>query len=78
MICPVGRIEIVDGRWRYEVAKNWLDRGEPLIADRVLLAIGEQQFNGKTGKSYSSYNAAPSIAACHRPKRAVSLCRAAS
>ncbi|MGI8549268.1 MAG: hypothetical protein ACR2PL_00520 [Dehalococcoidia bacterium] len=56
-----GRIDIVDGYWRYEVAKNWLDVGEPIVTNRNLFVTPGRMLNPVTGKSYSIYNAAPSI-----------------
>jgi hypothetical protein len=54
-----GRIDVGDGQFRYEVAKNWLDRGEPLVADRYLLpTVVGHRFDPKTGKTFSLYHAA--------------------
>src|SRR5216684_4587797 len=61
LLTTPGRIDIIDGQWRYEVAKNWLERGEPVVADRWLLATLGQMPNPATGKAYSVYNAAPSV-----------------
>ena len=58
-----GRIDSIDGQFRYEVAKNWLDRGEPLVADPYLRPTVGHLLNPKTGKTYSGYNAAPSVTA---------------
>jgi hypothetical protein len=55
-----GRIDIVDGQYRYEVAKNLLETGEPVIADPL---IAPEYLKVSAGdKTYSVYNAAPSIA----------------
>jgi hypothetical protein len=56
-----GRIDIIDGQARYEVAKNWLDSGEPVILDPYA-AIPELRLESG-GKLYAVYNAAPSVAA---------------
>src|SRR6202035_4538437 len=61
LLTAPGRIDIIDGQWRYEVARNWLDTGEPVVADRWLLATRGQMLNPGNGKSYSVYNAAPSV-----------------
>src|SRR2546426_678190 len=61
LLTAPGRIDIIDGQWRYEVAKNWLERGEPVVADRWLMATRGQMPNPATGKVYSVYNAAPSV-----------------
>src|SRR5437016_4921683 len=61
LLTAPGRIDTVDGQWRYDVAKNWLDDRGPVVTDRYLLASGEQLINPATRKSYSFYNAAPSV-----------------
>ncbi len=55
-----GRIDMIDGQFRYEVARNWLDRGRPDIVDRTLIPIGLAIMtqNGV----YAVYNAAGSVA----------------
>jgi hypothetical protein len=58
-----GRIDIIDGQWRYEAAKNWLDAGEPSVSDPYLLCTRGQLTNPGDGKSYGVYNAAPSVSA---------------
>jgi hypothetical protein len=56
-----GRIDSVDGQWRYDVSQNWLSAGEPVVTDPYLLASQEQLSNPATRKSYGFYNAAPSV-----------------
>jgi len=56
-----GRIDIIDGQFRYEVARNWLDRGEPILVDRALIPIG---LSVRTPHGvYAKYNASASVAA---------------
>jgi len=55
-----GRIDFIDGQYRYEVARSWLDVGEPVIRDPALLALGAA-VNPSSGKAYSGYNAGPSL-----------------
>ena len=61
LLTNVGRIDIIDGQIRYEVAANWLDFGEPTIRDRAiartLLAVRIHD------RTYGTYNAGPSVAA---------------
>jgi hypothetical protein len=54
-----GRIDIIDGQWRYEVAVNLLTEGRPVIRDPAL-RWGSRP--GRDGSWYSYYNAGPSIA----------------
>jgi hypothetical protein len=61
LLTAPGRMDTVDGQWRYDVAKNWLDDRGPVVTDPYLLASGEQLINPATRKSYSFYNAAPSV-----------------
>jgi hypothetical protein len=63
LLTAPGRIDIIDGQWRYEVTRNWLDAGEPVVTDPVLLGTGGQVVSPSSGKAYSVYNAAPSVAA---------------
>jgi hypothetical protein len=56
-----GRIDMIDGQWRYDVARNWLDRGEPVVTDQYLLGTGGATVDRRTGTHYAVYNAAPSI-----------------
>lgn len=60
LLTSPGRIDFIDGQHRYEVARSWLDVGEPLIQDPALRRLGVVG-NPGTGKAYSYYNAAPSI-----------------
>jgi hypothetical protein len=62
LLTTPGRIDTIDGQWRYDVARNWLDTGQPVVADPYLLATRLQLLNRGTGKSYAPYNAAPSLA----------------
>ena len=56
-----GRIDMIDGQVRYEVARNWLDRGRPIVLDDTLTPIA---LTVKTGQGdYAVYSASPSIAA---------------
>jgi hypothetical protein len=56
-----GRIDIIDGQFRYEVARNWLDRGQPIVVDRALIPIG---LSVRTPHGvYAKYNAAASLTA---------------
>jgi hypothetical protein len=61
LLTSPGRIDFIDGQRRYEVAKNWLDQGEPVVTDHYLGNIGVQLVNRRTGQTYSVYNAAPSL-----------------
>jgi hypothetical protein len=61
LLTAPGRIDSVDGQWRYDVAQNWLSGRGPVVTDPYLLASGEQLVNSRTRKSYSFYDAAPSI-----------------
>ena len=36
VLTNAGRIDIIDGQIRYEVAANWLTTGEPTLRDRAL------------------------------------------
>jgi hypothetical protein len=58
-----GRIDSIDGQWRYEAARNWLDSGDPHVTDRYLLYTRGQVNSPSSGRAYTVYNAAPSIAA---------------
>ena len=55
-----GRIDFIDGQYRYEVARSWLDVGEPVVRDPALRALGAS-IDPRTGKAYAWYNAAPSL-----------------
>jgi hypothetical protein len=56
-----GRIDMIDGQVRYEVARNWIDRGRPVVLDRALISTG---LTVKTpGAAYGVYNAAASVVA---------------
>ena len=61
LLTSAGRIDIIDGQIRYEVAANWLDHGEPTIRDRALAGtlLAVRTARG----TYGTYNAGPSVAA---------------
>jgi hypothetical protein len=53
-----GRIDIIDGQYRYEVTRNWLDLGRPVIRDRALAPLDlAVQATGV----YAFYNAPASV-----------------
>jgi hypothetical protein len=54
-----GRIDIIDGQFRYEVSRNLVRIGRPVITDPFLLG---GNVPGLNGARYSYYNAAPSVA----------------
>jgi hypothetical protein len=54
-----GRIDIIDGQLRYEVALNLLNEGRPVIRDPALRFAG---LPGRNGSLYSFYDAAASVA----------------
>jgi hypothetical protein len=54
-----GRIDSIDGQYRWEVSKNLLDIGEPSIQDPRLHFWAHQ--DGNTGKWYVNYNAGASV-----------------
>jgi hypothetical protein len=56
-----GRIDMIDGQVRYEVARNWIDLGRPVVTDPVLIATG---LTVKTpGAAYGVYNATATVMA---------------
>lgn len=55
-----GRIDMIDGQFRYEVARNWLDVGRPVVLDRALASVAGLRVRTPTAV-YSVYNAAGSI-----------------
>jgi len=57
-----GRIDLIDGQVRYEVALNWLTAGRPMIMDLALLHL-HWGITGRRGFSYAGYGAAASEAA---------------
>jgi hypothetical protein len=59
VLTNVGRLDIIDGQIRYEVAANWLDSGQPILRD-PLLARGMLAVKTATA-SYSVYNAGASV-----------------
>jgi hypothetical protein len=54
-----GRIDIIDGQWRYEVAANLVSVGLPIVRDPALGTA----LPGLYGFRYSSYNAGASVTA---------------
>lgn len=60
LLASPGRIDFIDGQYRYEVARSWLDLGAPLIRDPTLRALGAS-VDARTGNAYSWYGAAPSL-----------------
>jgi hypothetical protein len=61
LLTNAGRIDIIDGQIRYEVAANWLETGEPTIRDRALTGT-PFAIRGERA-TYATYNAAGSVAA---------------
>lgn len=55
-----GRIDIIDGQIRFDVARNWLETGKPELLDPVLIGYG---LRGSDGRVYAGYNAAASFVA---------------
>ena len=56
-----GRIDMIDGQVRYEVARNWLDLGRPIVLDPTLIPIA---LTVKTPHGvYGVYNASASVTA---------------
>ncbi|MEO7794693.1 MAG: hypothetical protein ABIV06_07940 [Thermoanaerobaculia bacterium] len=49
-----GRIDTIDGQFRYEAAKNWYEKGIPEIDDPVLVG---GTFAGLEGRRFTAYNA---------------------
>ena len=61
VLTSAGRIDIIDGQLRYEVAANWLETGEPTIRDRALAGT---VFAIRTERAtYAAYNAGASVSA---------------
>jgi hypothetical protein len=61
LLTNAGRIDIIDGQVRYEVAANWLERGEPTIRDRAL--AGTSFAIPIERATYGTYNAGASVSA---------------
>jgi len=55
-----GRIDIIDGQIRFEVAKNWLDHGVPELLDPAMRPFGSR---GTEGRIFAQYNAGASASA---------------
>lgn len=53
-----GRIDIIDGQFRYEVARNLVLEGRPVLRDPVIRASGAV---GRDGERYGFYGAPPSV-----------------
>lgn len=60
LLSSPGRIDFIDGQYRYDVARSWLDVGEPVVRDPALRALGAP-VDARTGKAYAWYNAASSL-----------------
>ena len=59
LVTGVGRIDIIDGQVRYDVAASWLDAGEPMIRDRALAGTS---FATRTERgTFANYNAGGSV-----------------
>ena len=56
-----GRIDIIDGQVRYEVALNWVTSGRPVLCDRTV--VHTSGVVGKHGFIYSNCGLAASVAA---------------
>ena len=56
-----GRIDIIDGQLRYEVASNILHQGRPILSDPVITALKMSGVPGNGGYLYSFYCAAGSV-----------------
>src|SRR5260370_32191727 len=61
LLTAPGRIEIIDGQWRHEGAKNWLDDGEAPVTDRHLLLTEGHHVDRGTGPSLLVSNAGPNL-----------------
>jgi hypothetical protein len=59
VLTNVGRIDIIDGQIRYDVAANWLDTGQPTVTDRFMMptSLVLRPPHG----AYGAYLAAPSV-----------------
>ena len=55
-----GRIDMVDGQARYDVAYNWLVNGRPILTDKWMSFMSVP---GRDGLRYSGYGAAGSVVA---------------
>src|SRR5262249_51239607 len=58
-----GRIDIVDGQYRYEIAQNLLHEGRPVIFDRQLIDLEVGSLPGLNGEYYSFYGVGGSAVA---------------
>jgi hypothetical protein len=54
-----GRIDVVDGQMRFDVAYNWLTVGRPVVRDRWVTPI--MGVPGRDGANYSFYGAPASV-----------------
>jgi hypothetical protein len=59
-LTSAGRIDFIDGQYRYEVARNWLDLGAPILVDPPLFFSNPSR-HPRTGDAYALYNAGPSV-----------------
>mgnify|MGYP001026585147 CR=1 FL=1 len=60
LLTSPGRIDMIDGQFRYEVAANLLSHGEPTVRDPALQPFGVP---GPNGKIYARYGAGGSVIA---------------
>jgi len=60
LIGSPGRIDIIDGQYRFEVSKNILNMSGADLKDYYLIQ-GGIPVNAKTGRSYSFYTSVPSL-----------------
>jgi hypothetical protein len=54
-----GRIDIIDGQVRYDVARNWLTQGRPIVQDQWIAPV--MGVSGRNGETYSFYGAPASV-----------------
>lgn len=59
-ICNAGRIDIIDGQWRFEVAYNLVKYGSPEVVDPAIRAWA---IPGRNGAMYSGYGISSSLLA---------------
>ena len=59
LLASPGRIDIIDGQIRFDVAYNWVIQGQPIVRDRVAASI--LGVTGRDGAVYSYYGAAASV-----------------
>ena len=59
VLTNAGRIDIIDGQVRYDVAKNWIEVSDPIVRDPALFVSPYLVKKGQP--SYSTYNGAASV-----------------